>query len=204
MTFFPTDPKKIRDRIRRYERALREKHHDDGGGKRFLLGPLYLMMGDLEGAMSSYRWYKRKFPEDMPETFNYLCWVLTLLRHGNETEAKKKFRELVFSNLYAVPVMLDLNPAQHPFRHYSNWSELSYVQEGPWREILALWQPAELEWLKEQWNNPSLQDDLNHYIKMHQQLDATKNQTERKRILSRVRAIETGTKLRLVAESPNE
>ena len=42
---FPTDPKRIRERIRRYERALKreleEGYGGDGYGKRFLLGPLY-------------------------------------------------------------------------------------------------------------------------------------------------------------------
>jgi len=49
---FPQDPKKIRVRIRRYERALRHEQVsygsiNDGGGKRYLLGPLYLLMGRL-------------------------------------------------------------------------------------------------------------------------------------------------------------
>jgi len=44
----PTDPKKIRERIRRYERALRNEKkkfgaYDDSAGKRYFLGPLYLL-----------------------------------------------------------------------------------------------------------------------------------------------------------------
>ena len=40
--FFPTDPKKIREHIKRYKHAFRERHHDDGAGKRFLLGQFYM------------------------------------------------------------------------------------------------------------------------------------------------------------------
>jgi len=61
MDDFPRDPKKIRTRIRRYERALRQEqerfgHIGDGYGKRYLLGPLYLLMGDTQGALQSYAW----------------------------------------------------------------------------------------------------------------------------------------------------
>jgi hypothetical protein len=46
---FPTDPKRIRDRIRRYERALKKEleagYGGDGYGKRYLLGPLYMFDG---------------------------------------------------------------------------------------------------------------------------------------------------------------
>lgn len=54
--FFPTDPKKIRDTIRRYERAFKGPHYDDGPGKRFLLGPIYLLMGDTPGASLLTLW----------------------------------------------------------------------------------------------------------------------------------------------------
>ena len=51
----PSDPKKIRSRIRSCERKLRrgrdeDGDYDDGAGKRFLLAPLYMVMGDGAGA----------------------------------------------------------------------------------------------------------------------------------------------------------
>ena len=56
---FPEDPKRIRARIRRYERSLRQEqkrfgHIGDGSGKRYLLGPLYLLMGDTKGPAVVY------------------------------------------------------------------------------------------------------------------------------------------------------
>ena len=52
--------RKIRERIRRYERKLREEKrtygdYRDGAGKRYLLGPSYLLLGDTEDAMKSFR-----------------------------------------------------------------------------------------------------------------------------------------------------
>ena len=77
---FPQDPKKIRTRIRRYERSLRHEqerfgHIGDGSGKRYLLGPLYLLMDDTEGAHQSYIWYEQAFPDDSDEPLHLLCWT---------------------------------------------------------------------------------------------------------------------------------
>lgn len=49
---FSQETKKIRARIRRYERELQKEYerfgsYDDSAGKRDLLGPLYLLTGDL-------------------------------------------------------------------------------------------------------------------------------------------------------------
>ncbi len=55
---FPTNPKRIRERIHRYERSLKkeleEGYGGDGYGKRYLLGPLYKLMGDVDGALASF------------------------------------------------------------------------------------------------------------------------------------------------------
>jgi len=83
---FPTDPKRIRERIRRYERALKreleEGYGGDGYGKRFLLGPLYMLMGDVDGALASFDWYEGAYPDDGGEPYQYLTWALALFRGG--------------------------------------------------------------------------------------------------------------------------
>lgn len=50
----PKDNKKIKAQIHRYERALKKELdeygcYDDGAGKRYMLGPLYLILGDVAG-----------------------------------------------------------------------------------------------------------------------------------------------------------
>jgi hypothetical protein len=193
--FFPTDPKKIRDTIRLYERAFRVLHYDDGPGKRFLLGPLYLLMGDTPGALRSYEWYEKTFPDDIPESFNHLCWVLTLLRSEKMDLAKLKLRELIFENLYMVPVFLGENPKQHPFKHASNWSELSHIVEGPTDEIFSLWNDSEQSWIREQWENPKLSNDIRSYIALYKILDATMGHEERGKILNELRILASGLQL---------
>ena len=92
---FPKTPGKIRERIRRYERDLRreQKTHgfiDDGYGKRYLLGPLYLLLGDLSGALESFKWFEQTFPTDMGDPFHHLCWTLALYRSGDLAGASLK------------------------------------------------------------------------------------------------------------------
>ncbi len=79
---FPTDPKRIRESIRRYERALKREleagYSGDGYGKRYLLGPLYMLIGDVDGALASFDWYEQAYPDDGGEPYQYLTWALAL------------------------------------------------------------------------------------------------------------------------------
>jgi tetratricopeptide (TPR) repeat protein len=95
---FPQDPKKIRARIRRYERALRQEQEcygfiNDGAGKRYLLGPLYLLMGDTAGALRSFAWFAQTCPDDSGDPLQYLCWTLALYRAGELEHATAKLRQ---------------------------------------------------------------------------------------------------------------
>ncbi len=73
---FPTDPKRIRERIRRYERALKRElkagYGGDGYGKRYFLGPLYMLIGDVDGALASFDWYEEAYPDNGGEPYQYL------------------------------------------------------------------------------------------------------------------------------------
>jgi tetratricopeptide (TPR) repeat protein len=94
----PHDSAQIRARIRRYERALaKEKRqygaYDDGAGKRHLIGPLYLLMGDLDGALRSFAWFEREFPDDSGDAGQFLCWALALRRSGDSDGASGKLRQ---------------------------------------------------------------------------------------------------------------
>ena len=190
--FFQDDRKKIKARISRYERLLKSKNHRDGAGKRFLLGPLYLLMGDVEGAAKSYAWYRRKFPDDMPEAFNHLCWVVTLLRTDQIKTAKEKMRELIFSNLYIIPMLLKEPIKEYKFRHSSNWHEKTYVSEGPFREIFALVGEAELDWIREVWRSKAMQAAVDSYIEIQIKLTDLRPGPERTRLVEESIRISTG------------
>ncbi|MCX6056816.1 MAG: hypothetical protein NTW69_01510 [Chloroflexi bacterium] len=66
MSLFLTEPKKMRAQITRYERELRKEYEvhqyiDDSSGKRYLLGLLYLLLGDVDGALKSFAWFEQMF-----------------------------------------------------------------------------------------------------------------------------------------------
>jgi hypothetical protein len=111
MDTFPHDPRAIRARIRRYERDLREEQAAygcirDGMGKRYLLGPLYLLLGDTAGALWSFAWFAETFPDDSGDPVHLLCWTLALYRTGDLRRAAGKLRQTMLSNLYLLPRLL--------------------------------------------------------------------------------------------------
>lgn len=60
MSFFPADKKKLKARIGAYKRALAQRNCDDGYGKRFLVGHMYLLLGDHLGALQFLRLVHQK------------------------------------------------------------------------------------------------------------------------------------------------
>jgi tetratricopeptide (TPR) repeat protein len=171
---FPKDPKKIKAQIQRYEQALKQERKtfgaiDDGAGKRYLLGPLYLLMGDVPGAVKSFAWFARTFPDDGGEPFQYLCWSLALYRSGKLEAATQKLRQTMLMNLYLLPHLLGIQ--QEPFNiwHASNWAQASYLQEAP-PEFLALWDEAARHWARTQYESSAFTQIRSRYIEIYQQL----------------------------------
>ena len=119
---FPTRPDRIAERIRRYERALRKDIAtfggiDDGAGKRYLLGALYLASGDARGALKSYEWLRQVLPDDSGEPFDYLCWTLALYRSGDREAASHKLVQTMLRNIYLIPILLGLEPTRMDYWH---------------------------------------------------------------------------------------
>ena len=95
------DFRKIRDRLRQHERKLRKEEHEygsyhDGAGKRYHIGPLYLLMGDIQGALDSFDWFVEEFPDDCGEPGQYLCWF----QHPNTTTKLQQIDTI--STLYEI------------------------------------------------------------------------------------------------------
>ena len=112
---FPTGLRKIREGIIRYARALQRELKtcgalDDGAGKRYLLGPLYLLLDDLPGALRSFAWVEKNCANDSSEPFPYLCWSLAWYRSGSLGAAARKLRQTMLMNLYLLPRLLGMKP----------------------------------------------------------------------------------------------
>jgi len=97
---FPKTPKAIQTRIRSYESALRKEKStygaiDDSYGKRYLLCPLYLLPGDNDGALKSFRWFATNFPDDSGMPMQLMYWTLALYKAGKLKPAKQKARQFM-------------------------------------------------------------------------------------------------------------
>jgi hypothetical protein len=172
---YPTDPRRIRQRIRRYERALKKELEDGYGGggygKRFLLGPLYMLMDDVDGALASFDWYQAAYPDDGGEPYQYLTWALALFRGGRRQEAFNKLYQTMLENLYLVPFLLGRNPQPLDIWHGSNFEWIEYAFELP-QELLDLWDDVALQWARDVSEHPAVVEKVARYVAIHRELES--------------------------------
>jgi hypothetical protein len=174
MSVFPKEPKKIRARITRYERELRKEgdkfgYISDGYGKRYLLGPLYLLIGDVEGAVKSFDWFEQTFPDDVGEPVHFLCWTLALYRSGDTAQAAQRLRQTMLSNLYLIPHLLGREQDELDIWHGTNYEQKGFLEYVP-PEIWALWDAPELRWAEKTYDSPEFCRIRARYIEIHEQL----------------------------------
>jgi hypothetical protein len=194
MGLFPDDPKKVRARIRSYERSLRKEQAEhnfirDGSGKRYLLGPLYLLIDDIEGALQSYAWFEAEFPDDVGEPMHYLCWTLALYRVGDLEAATQKLCRTMLSNLYIIPHLLGREQTELDIWHGSNIEEKSYLEHIP-VEIFTLWDAAALKWAQEAYGSLDMYRIRERYIEIYRQLKSERPGPKRSQL------VEEASKLR--------
>ena len=190
----PKDAKKIKERIRRYERALEQEkrrlgNYRDGSGKRFLLGPLYMILGDLEGALTSFAWFEAAFPDSADEAPQVLCWSLALHRAGQDMKARWMLRWTMLANLYILPQLLDMEVRRHDMWHGSNTSEPSYLGWVP-EEYWALWSDAERQWAGRLWQCGEFREARERYIELGHTLKSLPPGPERSRIVQEMSRLE--------------
>jgi len=171
----PQDPKKIRARVKRYERALRKEQERfgaiaDGAGKRYLIGPLYLLLNDVDAALEAFAWFEQTSPDDVGEPGHLLCWTLTLYHTGHLDAATHKLRRTMLSNLYVIPYLLG-----EPVDTSDDWHGLiedkaSYLLEIP-PEYFELWDADALQWLQETYQSNELRQVRERYIEIDRQLE---------------------------------
>ena len=193
---FPTDPKKIRARIKSYERKLRQEkeeldgQYDDSAGKRLLLGLLYLLANDVEGAYKSFLWFENEFPDDSGEEGQCLCWTLTLYRIGLKEKAKWKLRQTMLKNFNIVPYLLgrkfeSIKTAKDAFD-----PGLFYLKYLP-KEYLTLWTESEKAWAAEVYDTEEFTKVRTHYIEIERQLDELPPGEERTRLCEELFAMQS-------------
>lgn len=184
---YPKGPQKIRERIHRYERELRKEYEthgfiSDGYGKRYLLGPLYMVLGDLTGAIRSFKWFEQMFPDDMGEPFHYLCWTLALYRSGDIAGASNKLRQTMLSNLYLIPRLLNEVQDKLNIWHGTNIAEKEYLTDAP-PEMWELWDETALRWARKTYNSPEFSRVRARYIEICEQLESEPRGAKRSQLV---------------------
>lgn len=182
-----TDQQKLRSRLRRYERELaKEKkdlgYYNDGGGKRYAIGPLYMLLGDDAGALAAFEWFEREFDDDsgMPE--HLLCWSLALHRASDEAGAARKLRQTMLSNLYLLPHLFGEPIAELAIWYGASWNEPSHVDDiDP--TYLALWSDKETAWAKRLYESQGFRSVRERFIDIERQLNSMPPGPERTRLV---------------------
>jgi len=193
----PKDPIKIKQRIRRYERSLEEEkrlqgRYGDGYGKRFLLGPFYMIMGDLDGALSSFAWFEKEFPDSSDMAPQLLCWTLALKQIGEDDKARQMLRRTMFANLYIIPRLLGMKETRHDIWHGCNTSEPSFLSWVP-EEYWELWSDANRGWAAALWQSSEFQAARRRYIELGSELKTLPRGTERTRVVTEMRRVTNDT-----------
>jgi len=169
------DARLLRSRLRRYERKLAEERHEfghysDGAGRRYFVGPHYLLLGDLEGALRSFKWFEAEFPDDTGEPGHSLCWSLALHRASMKEDAVEKLKQAALLNLHVLPHLLgDQAPDHSDLWLGSNQEWPEYVEHIP-TEYFQLWSMSEREWARSISSSPGFTAVVNRWIEIHAEL----------------------------------
>ena len=191
-----TEQQKIRSRLRSYERKLQQEkkkfgYYHDGAGKRYQIGPHYMLLGDNEGALKAFAWFEQEFDDDIGKPDHSLCWSLALYRAGNEIGAAKKLRQAMLSNLYLVPHLLGEPISEIDMWHGSSDAEPEHVDHIP-DPYLQLWTDEEKQWADRLYNSPGFQSARQRFIEISKLLDSMRPGPERSRLVREMHELERG------------
>ena len=155
---------------------------DDGAGKRYQIGPLFVLAGELKKAVDFFEWYQNFFAEDSGEPLHYLFWSLALYRTENLEKANTKLLETMVQNIYLLPTLLVAPPASYDMWHSSNRQDLGYFAEIPAEYIPEL-SAEERSWIKSQLESFRFRRVLDENVSTYRALKTEKNVEKRRQIL---------------------
>ena len=170
----PKRTETIKRHIEKFEKLLQSEKrrygcYDDGGGIRYLIGPYYMLAGDIEGALKHYKWFKRVFPDDCGEPGQYLSWTLALYKSGDLKKAYIKFLQTLFMNPHVIARIIGTDYILQ-FRPGSNIPTKEWADWIP-DEIYNLWDGDAKIWLKESFCSEKTQVLLVRYNDIGKQLE---------------------------------
>ena len=171
-----------------YERKLTQEKqkfgvYDDGAGKRYFVGPLYLLLGDLDGAMKSFAWYEREFPDDSGEAGHFLCWSLALFRSGDTAKAADTLRRAMFADRYVLPKLLGLKADEVGIKRADPGGVSRMYVEGIPEAYYSLWSPEERAWASTRFSSSAWADMRNRFFEFEKLLETEPRGSRRKALV---------------------
>jgi len=162
----------------RYEKAIDEYeallhlNPNDNQGVRYVIGPLYQLAGDLDGALEAYETYAEQYPDDRGDPHHTFCWGLAFYQAGDQRAALDRWYEATFQNLYVAPLLLDKDPPEADVWHRTNL-EYPYYAEDYVAMYGELWTraPAAKQALRRLWHDSDVRARRARWLEIGQELD---------------------------------
>ncbi len=184
----PQDQKKLRSLVKRYERELKNEQKtkgsiNDSSGKRYLIGPYYMILGSLEEALNAFQWFQDNFEDDYGEPFHQLCWALALFYAGEEGAAADRLKNAMLLNLYQIPYILGEHQDEYDIWLATDLDTKGYLAEIP-DEYLELWDEKALYWAEELYYSDRFVHIRSRYIEIYHQLKTEPVGEKRSRLVN--------------------
>jgi hypothetical protein len=188
MFTFPDTEKKLKSRISSYKSSLNKEkkdygHINDGSGKRYLLFCLYFVLNNLKKSEGYFEWYKKEFPDDIGEPVQKMCWAISLHRIQKDDEAKYMLGELMLSNLYLIPHLIEQEVQEYDIWHSSNYERIDYIDYIP-EKVLESITDNEVLWIRTLYESFEFRRIRKRYIEIYHDLKNTKKIEARKELLN--------------------
>lgn len=164
---------------------LKEKeqfgYFDDGSGKRYRIGVLFLLAGETQRALEYYSWFEREFHDDVGEPVFHLFWALSEYRNGNLAQASYRLQLAMLSNLYMLPYLIGQPIEEMDIWHGSNWQQASYLADVS--DYLAAPNEGEREWIAAQLQSKPFSELMSKYVDIFRQLNHERDVGKRRALL---------------------
>ena len=142
---------------------------NDNQGVRYLIGPIYHQMGNLDKAIN---WYVQNL-DDPGNLYNY---GLALIQQNELEAAAKTLISAIFENPYIAPMLLKDKLPESDWWHGSNLAEPPYAEDyvseyGNW------WEKEEfaLRLLRAIWDHGEVQRTLRDFIAIRRAIKTSRN-----------------------------
>jgi tetratricopeptide (TPR) repeat protein len=163
---------RYREALGEYEALLRLNKNDNQGA-RYVIGPLYQLAGDLEGALRAYERFVKHYPDDIGDPHHAFCWGLSLYEAGRKPEAVSRWRQALFQNIYIALLLLGERLPEEAIWVGSNLGWPDYAED--YLDLYgALWERVSgaRGCLRRLWLDPEMRADVRRWLELGQQLEA--------------------------------